>query len=98
VPTGLFAPSAVSLLGQALGPRTLLHMYGAVGVTRRKDVPGITALATALVSGTLASRFTSQDCQALADFMIARRHWYPVIQRMRPGSGCWSLLFADASR
>jgi hypothetical protein len=94
VPTGLFAPSAVSLLGQALGPRTLLHMYGAIGVTRRKDVPGITALATALASGTLASR----DCQAFAGFMIARRHWYPVIQRMKPGSGCWSLLFADASR
>ena len=38
VPTGLFTPSVVSLLGQeiaALYPRTLLHMYGTVGVARR---------------------------------------------------------------
>ncbi len=47
VPTRLFTPSAAPLLGQqvaALDPCTLLHMYGAVGVARRKDVPRIAAL------------------------------------------------------
>ena len=81
VPTGLFTPSAVPLLGQeiaALDPRTLLHMYGAVGVARRKDVPRIAALDAALASGALASRFTSQDCQAFVGFMAARRRRYPV--------------------
>jgi hypothetical protein len=81
VPTELFAPSAVSLLGQeiaALDPRTLLHIYGTVSIARRKDVPRITALATALGSGTLASRFTTRDCQAFVGFMAARRRRYPV--------------------
>ena len=42
VPTRLFAPSAAPSLGQeiaALDPCTLLHLYGAVGVARRKGVP-----------------------------------------------------------
>jgi hypothetical protein len=55
VRTELFTPSAASLLGQeitALDPRTLLHMYGTVGVARRKDGPRISALADALATGT----------------------------------------------
>ncbi len=81
VPTKLFAPSAAPLLGQeiaALDPCTLLHLYGAVGVARRKDVPRIAALAKVLASGALASRFTNQDCQAFARFVTARRRRYPV--------------------
>ena len=81
VPTGLFAPSAAPLLGHeiaALDPCTLLHMYSAVGVARRKDVPRIAALADALASGDLASRFTAQDCQAFTCFATARRRRYPL--------------------
>jgi hypothetical protein len=81
VPTRLFAPSAAPLLGQeiaALDPCTLLHLYGAVGVARRKDVPRIAALTDALASGALASQFTNQDCQAFARFVTARRRRYPV--------------------
>jgi hypothetical protein len=79
--TELFVPSAVPLLGQevsALDPRTLLHMYGAVGVARRKDVPRTTALTAALASGTLASRFADHECGAFTCFMKARRRRYPL--------------------
>lgn len=81
VPTRLFAPSAAPLLGQeiaALDPCALLYLYGAVGVARRKDVPRIAALADALASGALASRFTNRDCQPFARFVTARRRRYPV--------------------
>jgi hypothetical protein len=81
VRTELFAPSRPWLLGQqvaALDPRTLLHIYGTVGVTRRKDAPRIAALAEALASGTLTSRFTDQDCQAFDSFIRARHRRYPL--------------------
>jgi hypothetical protein len=81
VRTELFAPSTAWLLGQpiaALDPRTLLHLYGTVGVTRRKDAPRIAALTQALAAGTLTSRFTGQDCQAFGSFMLARRRRYPL--------------------
>jgi hypothetical protein len=77
--TELFAPSTVSLLGQgvsAVDPRVLLHMYGTVGVTRRKDVPRTTALTAALSSGALASRFDDYDCGAFTSFMTARSRRY----------------------
>ena len=41
--TGLFTPRTASLLGQdvtVLDPRTRLHMYRTVDVTKRKDTPG----------------------------------------------------------
>lgn len=79
--TELFAPSAGPLLGQevsAVDPRVLLHMYGTVGVTRRKDVPRTTALTAALASGALASRFDDHDCEAFTSFMTARRRRYPL--------------------
>jgi hypothetical protein len=53
-------------------------MYGTVGVTRRKDVPRITALTAALTSGALASRFDDHDCEAFTSFMAARRCRYPL--------------------
>lgn len=81
VRTELFTPSAASLLGQevaVLDPRTLLHMYGTVGVTRRKDEPRIAALAAALASGAATSRFTDQDCQSFGSFRCARNQQYPL--------------------
>jgi hypothetical protein len=80
-PTELLTPSTASLLGQqiaALDPRTLLHIYGTVGVTRQKDAPRIAALTQALASGALTSRFTAQDYQAFDTFMLARRRRYPL--------------------
>lgn len=59
-------------------PRVLLYMYGAVGVTRRKDVPRTTALAAALASGALASRFADHECEAFTRFMKARKRRYPL--------------------
>ena len=79
--TELFAPSLAPLLGQevsAVDPRTLLHIYAAVGVARRKDVPRTTALTDALASGALASRFADHDCEAFTSFMTARRRRYPL--------------------
>jgi hypothetical protein len=81
VRTELFAPSSTRLLGQqvaVLDPRTLLHLYGTVGVARRRDAPRIAALTEALASGALISRFTDQDCQAFGSFMLARRRRYPL--------------------
>jgi hypothetical protein len=79
--TELFAPSVASLLGREIfvvDPRVLLHMYGAVGVTRRKDMARTTALADALASGALASRFADHECEAFTRFMRARRRRYPL--------------------
>jgi hypothetical protein len=79
VRTELFTPCTASLLGQdvtVLDPRILLHLYGTVGVTRRKDRPRITALAQAIASGTVATKFTDQDCQAFTSFMLARTRRY----------------------
>lgn len=79
VRTELFTPGTASLFGQdvsVLDPRILLHLYGTVGVTRRKDRPRITALAQAIGSGETASRFTDQDCKAFTSFMLARTRRY----------------------
>jgi hypothetical protein len=79
--TELFAPSRAPLLGQevsAVDPRTLLHMYAAVGVARRKDVPRSTALTGALASGALASRLANHDCAAFTSFLTARKRRYPL--------------------
>lgn len=92
VPTGLFTPTTAPLLGQdvtALDPRTLLHLYGAVGVVRRKDAPRITGLAEAIASGAATSRFTEQDCQVFASFMLARNHRYPLFFASKRA---WTLL------
>ena len=81
VRTELLTPSTAWLLGQqvaAVDPRTLLHIYGTVSVARRKDTPRIAALTEALASGTLTSRFTDQDCQALDSFALARTRRYPL--------------------
>ena len=79
VPTELFTPRATSFLGQdvaVLDPRTLLHIYGTVGVVRRKDEPRISGLADALASRAIDSRFSDRDFQAFASFMLARHHRY----------------------
>jgi len=92
VRTELFTPSTASLLGQqiaATDPRTLLHIYGTMGVTRRKGALRITALTEALASGTLTSRFTSQDCQAFGAFLLARRRRYPLFFAAK---GAWVTL------
>ena len=69
-------------------PRTLLHIYGVAGVARRKDTPRIAALAEALASGSLASRFTDQDCMAFGSFRLARTRRYPLFFAAKtPGSG-----------
>jgi len=81
VPTALFLPRTASLLGQdvtVLDPRTLLHLYGTVGVIRRKDAPRITGVADALTSGAIASRFSDQDYRAFVRFMLARHRRYPL--------------------
>lgn len=81
VRTELLAPSRAWLLGQqvaVLDPRTLLHIYGTVGVARRKDAPRIAALTEALASGTLTTRFTDQDSQAFDSFMLAGHRRYPL--------------------
>jgi hypothetical protein len=81
VPTELFTPRATSFLGQdvtVLDPRTLLHIYGTVGVVRRKDEPRIAGLTNALASRAIASRFSEHDFQAFASFMLARRYRYPL--------------------
>lgn len=81
VRTELFSPCTASLLGQGvtvLDPRTLLHMYGAVGVVRRKDAPRIAGLAEAIASGAAATLFTERDCQAFGSFMLARKRRHPV--------------------
>lgn len=49
-------------------------MYGGGGVTRRKDVPRTTALADALASGALASRFADHECEAFTRFMKVTCH------------------------
>lgn len=91
--TELLTPSAASLLGQliaVLDPRTLLHIYGTVAVTRRKDAPRIAALAQALASCTLTSRLTDQDCQAFGTFRLARHRRYPLsfaVKRMGDAHG-----------
>lgn len=80
VPTELFSPCTVSLLGQditVLDPRTLLSIYGAVGVVRRKDAPWIAGLVQVIASGSVVSRFTEEDCQVFSSFMLARRRRYP---------------------
>ncbi|MGH3233478.1 MAG: hypothetical protein ACRDOH_09530, partial [Streptosporangiaceae bacterium] len=82
VRTELLTPSTARLLGQqvaALDPRTLLHIYGTVGVARLKDAPRIAALAEALATGTLISRFTDQDYQAFGSYMLARTRRYPLL-------------------
>jgi hypothetical protein len=79
--TGLFAPARARLLGQqvaVLDPRTLLHLYGTVGVARRRDTARIAALTEALATGTLTSRFTDQDFEAFGSFTVARHHRYPL--------------------
>jgi hypothetical protein len=81
VRTDLLTPSTARLAGQQVAvvdPRTLLHIYGTVNVARRKDTPRIAALTEALASGTLTSRFTDQDCQALDTFARARTRRYPL--------------------
>lgn len=80
VRTVVFAPCTASLFGHDIavpGPLTLLHMYGTVGVTRRKDTPRITALTIATKTADPAA-FTATDCQAFIRFMHARRRRYPV--------------------
>lgn len=91
----LFAPSTAWLLGQqvaVLDPRTLLHMYHTVGVARRKDALRITALTEGLATGTLASRFTDQECQAFGSFMLARRRRYRLFSAAKRA---W-VMFTDA--
>lgn len=81
VPTALFTPSGALLCGQpvsALDPRVLLSLYQVAGPARRKDAPRIAALTAALASGTLASRFTGNDCQGFAAFRAARRRRHPA--------------------
>lgn len=80
VRTGLFSPCTASLLGQhitILDPRTLLFLYGTVGVVRSKDVPRIAGLARIVASGLAATRFTEEDCHAFSGFMLARQRRYP---------------------
>jgi hypothetical protein len=80
VRTIVFTPCTASLFGHdvtVLDPLTLLHLYGTVGVTRRKDTPRITALTTATQTAAPA-RFTATDCEAFTRFMHARRRRYPV--------------------
>jgi hypothetical protein len=79
VPTVLFTPCTAPVLGQditVLDPRILLHLYGTVGVVRRKDAPRIAALAQVIASGTGPSRFSDQECQAFTSFMLARTRRY----------------------
>lgn len=81
VRTELFTPRIAFLLGQGvtvLDPHTLLHMYGAVGVVRRKDAPRISKLTEAIASGAAAAPFTGQDCQVFSSFMLARKRRHPV--------------------
>ena len=88
----LFTPCTASLLGQdtaVLDPRTLLHLYGAVGVVRRKDAPRITGLAQAIAAGSAPSRFTEQDCQVFGSFMLARNRRYRFFFAAKRG---WVML------
>jgi hypothetical protein len=81
VPTELFSPCKARLLGQeitTLDPRTLLHMYGAVGVFRKQDVPRIIGLTEVIESGDAASRLTEKDCRVFGVFMQARKDRYPL--------------------
>lgn len=81
VRTELLTATPAGLLGQQLAvvdPRTLLHLYGTVGVARRKDAPRIAGLAEALADGTLTSRFTDLDGRAFGTFRRARTRRYPL--------------------
>lgn len=92
VRTELFAGCTVSVLGRdvtILDPRVLLHMYGAAGVVRQKDVPMIAGLVEVIASGAVASRFTDQDCQVFGNFMLARKRRYPLFFSLKRA---WVLL------
>jgi hypothetical protein len=81
VATQLFSPSAARVLGEpvaVLDPRVLLFLYRTLNVVRCKDAPRIAALAEGLLSGALTSRFTDEDCEAIAVFTAARRQRYPL--------------------
>jgi hypothetical protein len=55
VRSDLFTARTAVLLGQhitVLDPRTLLHLYGTVGVERRKDAARISGLADVIAAGT----------------------------------------------
>lgn len=81
VRTELFSPARARLFGQeitTLDPRTLLGLYGTVGVLRKKDVPRVTGLIDAIASGAAPSRFTEQDSKVFDDFMHARKRGYPA--------------------
>jgi hypothetical protein len=80
VRTVVFTPCTASLFGHGitvLDPLTLLHLYGTVGVTRRKDTLRIIAL-TAATKTTAPARFTGTDCEAFTRFRHARRRRYPL--------------------
>lgn len=81
VPTVLFEPCTASLSGldiTVLDPLILLHLYGVTGVTRRKDLPRITALAAMTATPEVPGRFASSDCEVFGRFMRARRSKYPM--------------------
>src|SRR5579859_7037985 len=74
-------PRTTVLLGQdvsVVDPRTLLHLYGTVGVDRRRDTPRIAGLARAVSTGESASRFADADGQAFVTFRKSRRRRYPL--------------------
>ena len=102
VRTELFSPCKARLLGQeitTLDPRTLLGLYGTVGVLRKQDVPRITGLIKAIASGAAPSRFTEQDCKVFDDFMHARKRRYPVFMASkRAWVGLLDTLPQPASR
>jgi hypothetical protein len=102
VRTELFSPCKAQLLGQeitTLDPRTLLGLYGTVGVLRKQDVPRITGLIKAIASGAAPSRFTEQDCKVFDDFMHARKRRYPVFMASkRAWVGLLDTLPPPASR
>ena len=80
VPTKLFAPSAAPLLGQeiaALDPCTLLHLYGAVGVARRKDVPDRRAREGSRL-GRAGKPVHQSGLSGVRRFVTARRRRYSV--------------------
>jgi hypothetical protein len=82
VPTRLFVPRRVPLLGQQLttiDPRVLLHTFGTIGgVIRKKDIPKIEALAAVITSGAAPSQFSERDCEVFSRYMQARKRQYPV--------------------
>jgi hypothetical protein len=82
VPTELFTPRKVPLLGQeitTLDPRVLLHTFGTIGgVVRSKDVPKIVSLAETLASGTATSRFSEEQCSVFSRYQVARKRRYPL--------------------